>query len=221
MGLGVTKAAVEFKHLGFPILDYESAVKNTLVWPSLCGHCLNGGNHYILHDFFKQFPVNHWSWRVGAHATGIWTLVVVVNGLVILGGSKWKHVFTIGYGHERGLLPFQKLFHNEPVSCLSKGLFHKDLIYCIKGLIHGETEDNALSCRKAVCLYNHWDAGFIPYKLLGSIRIGKDLVLSSWNGILGKEVLGKDLACLYFRGLFLWAKADHPVFLEKVHNSLG
>jgi len=78
-------AAVEFQHLGRPVRrDHQAGVEKARVRMSVRRHAAQCRLDHFAHDARMQFRRHYRRGRVGTHAAGVRTLIVIVARLVVL-----------------------------------------------------------------------------------------------------------------------------------------
>ena len=89
-------------------------------------------------------------WRVGAHAAGVGSFIVVEDTLVILRRCQRQNMLAVGQHHERSFFAVQKFFDHKFVAGLTEGLAHENLIDGGFGFREALANDHAFAAGETV-----------------------------------------------------------------------
>ena len=88
---------------------------------------------------------HHRRGRVGAHAAGVGSLVVIEDALMVLGRSQRQHMFAVGQDHERGFFTVEKFFDDDFVAGGAERLSHEDFLDGGLGFRQGRADQHAFA----------------------------------------------------------------------------
>ena len=116
LGFGVTETTVEFHHAGAVLAPGKSGIQQPVERNSVCHHLCCYGNHNFIDDALHSVFRQPRQWGVRAHATGVWSGVIVSHALVILGGQQRNHGFAIYQAEQAHFWTVQEAFQQHWVA---------------------------------------------------------------------------------------------------------
>src|SRR5262245_11406997 len=160
---------------------------------------------------------NDWRGRVGAHATGVRTLIAVVAALVILRGGKRQDVRTADDCDEARFLAFEEFLDHDLVARGSE-LSAEHGLGALDSLIRRRTDDDALAGRKSVRLDHAWcTLRANPRRI--EVRTRERCIRGGRNAMTRQEVLGEGLGPFELRGHLVRTETFQACRLERIYDT--
>ncbi len=164
--------------------------------------------------------------RVGTHAAGVRTLVLVQQALVVLAGGQRDDVLAVAQHDEGGFLAFEELLDdNTGTACV---VDDAELVVCqdpvdrLVRLGQRHRDDDALARRQAIGLDDDRRAVFLMLSVHITVSrsgIAEGLVGGGGDAMALHEVLGEGLGRFELRGRLGRAEDAQAAGAELVHHA--
>lgn len=199
LGLGVAHADVELEGFGAVGSHHQAGVEEAGEGGSFFSHAFDGRAHDGFHDGSGLVGREDAFVDVGAHAPGVWALVVVEDVLVVLGREEGQDGGAIGKGDEADLFSDEEFFDDQALAGGADEFSRHELLDGGAGFRHRLGDDDSFPGGEAVSFED--DGCFVFFEGFQGVGfVGRGVEPRSGDVVTCEEILGEDLAAFQLCG---------------------